>query len=492
MIVLGGVLAAISGTGPALRAMRVPPVESLRGGPGASFGALPRNPVWTGLGVGAFAAGALLALAPPVGGFPFLGYAAGVLFMAGFGLLSPRLAGWMIPVIRRGAVRALPAEGRLAVQTIESSLGRVAVAVMSLAIAVAMLISVAIMVASFRDTVTVWVDGTLEGDLYLRPGVPGGDGGRNRIDPAVLEALPGIPGVAALDRFRATGIDYRGFPAILASGEFETIAAHSRLLFIGDHAIGEIAGRLIGADRVVVSEPFAVRHGLDEGDTILLPTPGGRVPFQVEAVFYDYSSEGGMVVMDRSTWIERFRDTAVSNVAVYLEPDADPDRVRRAIAGAAPEAAVRIATNGELRGQVLRVFDQTFEVTYALEVIALAVAMLGIANTLAALILERRPELAMLRFIGASRGQIRRIVVVEAGVVGVLGSAIGLALGLVLSVLLIYVINFQSFGWTIQFALPVGFVLQSLALVLAATLAAGFYPASLALRIDPIRAIRAE
>ena len=141
---------------------------------------------------------------------------------------------------------------------------------------------------------------------------------------------------------------------------------------------------------------------------------------------------------------------------------------------------------------MLRVFDQTFEVTYALEAIALAVAMLGIANTLAALILERRPELAMLRFVGASRGQIRQIVVMEAGLIGVLGSAIGVALGLVLSLLLIYVINFQSFGWTIQFALPVGFVAQSLVVVLVATLAAGFYPASLALKIDPIRAIRAE
>jgi putative ABC transport system permease protein len=173
-------------------------------------------------------------------------------------------------------------------------------------------------------------------------------------------------------------------------------------------------------------------------------------------------------------------------------PGADAQAVRREIAENASGAGVRIATNGELREQVLRVFDQTFEVTYALEAIALAVAMLGITNTMAALILERRRELAMLRFVGAARRQIRRIVVIEAGLIGALGSAIGMALGLVLSLLLVYVINFQSFGWTIQFALPGEFILQSLAIVLAATLAAGFYPASLALRLDPIRAIRAE
>jgi putative ABC transport system permease protein len=492
MIVLGGLLAAVSGTGPTWRATRIPPVEALRAGSGGGFGEPSASPRWTVLGIAALVAGILLSFAPPVAGFPFLGYAAGVAFMIGFGLLSPRLARWMLPPLRRAIVQLLPAEGRLAAQTIEGSLGRIAVAVMSLAIAVAMLMSVAIMVESFRDTVLVWVDQTLEGDLYLRPAASGGDGGRNVMDPGVVDVLEGMSDVTAIDRFRATAIDYNGFTATLASGEFETIATHSRLLFLGERTIREVADQLIGQDRVVVSEPFAVRHSVAAGDTIMLPSPNGTVAFGVEAVFYDYSSEGGLVVMDRGTWARRFGDSAVNNVAVYLAPGADAQAVRREIAENASGAGVRIATNGELREQVLRVFDQTFEVTYALEAIALAVAMLGITNTMAALILERRRELAMLRFVGAARRQIRRIVVIEAGLIGALGSAIGMALGLVLSLLLVYVINFQSFGWTIQFALPGEFILQSLAIVLAATLAAGFYPASLALRLDPIRAIRAE
>ena len=118
--------------------------------------------------------------------------------------------------------------------------------------------------------------------------------------------------------------------------------------------------------------------------------------------------------------------------------------------------------------------------------------MLGIANTLAALIIERRPELSMLRFIGAARGQIRRVIVLEAGLIGLLGGTIGLALGVVLSLLLVYVINFQSFGWTIQFTMPIGFLAQSLVVVLLATVVAGLYPASMALKMDPIEGIRAE
>ena len=196
--------------------------------------------------------------------------------------------------------------------------------------------------------------------------------------------------------------------------------------------------------------------------------------------------------MDRSTYLDRFDDLAISNVAIYLEPTADADVVRAAIAERLDGAGARIATNGELRAQVLRLFDQTFEVTYALEVIALAVAVLGVANTLAALILERRQEMAMLRFIGASRTQIRRVIMMESGLIGLLGGVIGLVLGGILSLLLVYVINYQSFGWTIQFTLPAGFLVQSLVVVLVATVIAGLYPAAIALKMDPIEGIRAE
>ena len=491
MLLLGGVLAGVSGTGPALRATQVSPVEALRENVmGRASGRKLRFQV---AGGGAtILLGAILSFGPAIDGFPFLGYAAGVSFIAGFGLLSPLLVRGLLKLIRIPFIRLLPVEGRLAIQTIEGSLGRVVVAVMSLAIAVAMLISVAIMVASFRDTVIVWIDQTLKGDLYLRPASFGSNGGSNVLEGKTLEVLDTIPAIAAIDRFRAMVIDYDGFPAFLAAGEFRTVATHSSLLFMDGRTTPDVAAGLIGANRVVVSEPFAVRHSIGSGDTVRLPTPAGMEPFVVEAVFYDYSSEGGLIVMDRGTYLEKFKDPDVSNVAIYLQPGADPAATRARIAELLPDTELRIATNGELRAQVLRVFDQTFEITYALEVIAMAVAVLGIANTLAALVIERRPEIAMLRFVGAARTQIRRVVMLESGLIGMLGGAIGLALGILLSVLLIYVINYQSFGWTIQFTMPFGFLVQSLLFILISTIVAGLYPASLALRMDPIQGIRAE
>jgi putative ABC transport system permease protein len=490
MVLLGAGLAAVSGAGPAIRAARVSPVELMRGPVGTS------HPVaaWTAAGFLTLLPATLLSFAPPVSGFPFPGYAAGVLFILAFALLSPLMARTLVDNIAPVLRAAFPAEGRLAVETIRSRLPRVMVAVVSLAIAVAMLSSVAIMVASFRDTVVVWLDQTLRGDLYLRPAASGADGGRNTLAPEVIERLEELEGIAAIDRFRGVEIDYDGFPAIMASGEFDVLARYSGLRWVDtpDSEAEGVVRRVTDEGQVVVSEPFSVRHGVTRGDSVVLPAPGGPRTFVVAAVFYDYSTEGGLVVMDRSVWIDSFGDDAVSNVAVYLESGADAEAVRTAIAKEIGNMEARIATNGELRAQVFRVFDQTFEVTYALEAISLAVAVLGVATTLAALTLERRAELSMLRFIGASRRQIRAVIVMESGLIGLLGTLIGLMLGGILSMLLVYVINFQSFGWTIQFAVPGAFLLQAAVVVMTATLAAGFYPATLALRTSPIEGIRAE
>jgi putative ABC transport system permease protein len=228
------------------------------------------------------------------------------------------------------------------------------------------------------------------------------------------------------------------------------------------------------------------------GDRVSLPAADGEQSFEIEDVFYDYSNDRGLLVMDRRTYIRHFKDDSVSNAAIYLKPSIDPETARIAIVRTLPGTQLRIASNRELREQVLRVFDRTFQVTYALEAIAVIVAVLGIANLLAALILERRPEIAMLRFIGVSQPQVRRTILLESGMVGVIGLGLGFLLGMILSWLLIAVINKQSFGWTIQFALPAAFLGQALALVFAATLMAGLYPAVLASRTDPIKSVRGE
>jgi putative ABC transport system permease protein len=168
---------------------------------------------------------------------------------------------------------------------------------------------------------------------------------------------------------------------------------------------------------------------------------------------------------------------------VYLQPQVDVDATRRDLARAfGTERGVAIFTNGALRAEVLRIFDGTFAITWALEVVAIIVAVMGIIATLVTAIDERRRELAMLRLVGASRGQVQRMVVVEAALLGAIGQALGLVAGFGLSFVLIYVINVQSFGWSIQFHPPIVFLIQLTLVLIVATALAGLYPASRAAR----------
>jgi putative ABC transport system permease protein len=184
------------------------------------------------------------------------------------------------------------------------------------------------------------------------------------------------------------------------------------------------------------------------------------------------------MVMDRPVFVRYFGEMSPTGLAAYLKPGADPETVRAEILASLDQGhRVFIYTNRDLRAEVLRIFDSTFAITYALEVIAILVAMLGVAATLLTLVLERRRELTLLRLIGAARRQVQRVVVIEAALIGAASQAIGLIVGLALSMLLVYVINVQSFGWTIQFHLPIAFLIQASIVVIIATSVAGIYPA---------------
>jgi putative ABC transport system permease protein len=231
---------------------------------------------------------------------------------------------------------------------------------------------------------------------------------------------------------------------------------------------------------------------LRAGDQVTLPLAGARRSFRVEDVYYDYSTEAGYILLDRGTLLKYLPDPAPSNVAVYVTPGAVAEAVRAGIEQATAGRNVLIAANRNLREQAIRVFDRTFLATYALEAVSVLVAVIGIAGALLALVVDRRREFGVLRFLGASTGQIRKWILVEAGLIGLLASVAGLLLGLVLSFILIYVVNKQSFGWTIQFHWPVAVLVGSLTLVYLATLAAGLYPARIAARLNPIEVIHEE
>jgi putative ABC transport system permease protein len=241
-----------------------------------------------------------------------------------------------------------------------------------------------------------------------------------------------------------------------------------------------------------VSETFAERRGLREGDWLRLQAPEGPITLRIAGVYYDYTTEGGVVLLDRALFRKAWGDDWLTSLAVYLAPGADAERVRDALQERLPREDLLVLHNRALKRRILDIFDQTFAITYALELIALAVAALGILNTLIASVLERSREIGVLRSVGVSRARIVRMMLWEAGYLGGVANVLGSGAGLALSLVLIHVINKQSFGWTIQFSLPVRPLLEYALLTIGASLLAGLLPAWRASRIAVAEAVRYE
>jgi putative ABC transport system permease protein len=250
--------------------------------------------------------------------------------------------------------------------------------------------------------------------------------------------------------------------------------------------------QLVGADSVIVSEPFANKHGTKAGDTLHLNLGGKIGTFHVVDIYYDYSSERGVILMDRQTLFRYLPGTEPNNVAVYLKSGVSVDEGQRAVERVIAGRRIAVARNGTLREQAIKVFDRTFAITYVLEALAVFVAVTGVGSALLALVIDRRREFGLLRFLGAADSQIRRVILFEAGLLGVLANIAGVTLGLVLSLLLIHVINKQSFGWTIQFHWPVLVLLSGLSTVYIATILSALYPARIATHLIPIEVIHEE
>lgn len=475
---------------PALEASRVAPMAAMRGNDRleSRFRLKARYLI---LPAALFALAWWFARQPAVAGLPVFGYAAALAIVFGAACLVPAVLFALGRVADRPLFKLFKIEGRLANANLAGSIPRVSISVAALAVSLSMMVAVAVMIGSFRQTVIYWVEQTLKADLYMRPATRGNVATDAVFSPEVEKIVSAHTAVAAADRFRNFDIPYAGGLVTLGAGEFEKQLNHGRLIF---KAGGREAMRAaIGQNAVIVSESFALKHDKHVGDTITLTTPKGELPLRINAVYFDYSSDRGVIVMDRGTFTRYWPEPSATSLTIYLREGANADAVREDLLRQLGENhRVLIFTNASIRREVLRIFDSTFSITYALEVIAIFVAILGVATTLLTLILERKREIAMLRLVGADRRQVRKMVIIEAGLMGLVSQGIGLGVGLLLSLLLMYVINVQSFGWTIQFHLPVGFLIQSSILILVATTLSGIYPARRASRLHAAEQVGEE
>lgn len=487
-----GITAAVaSALAPAREASTVPPTDAMARGQREFTIRVERGrDAWIALALAL--TGALAARVPAVQGKPLFGYLSAILFIGACALAIPALVDACTSTASGALRRWMGVEAMLAARSLAGSLRRTSVLVGALATAIAMMTSVGIMVGSFRQTVITWLDQELPADLYLRPaGSPSADR-HPTIALDLADRIARLPGVESVSRFRAYEIEYQGLPVTLAGAEMSTRRPRAFSNFLSGRSPAAAINELRASDAAAVSEPFAYKHHMKAGDRVSLPLGGRLVSLRIVDVFYDYGNERGYILLDRSTMLRYLPDPAPSNLAIYLTTGADLEEVRDEITRAAAHNDVLIFSNRDIRREGVRIFDRTFAITYALEAVAVIVAVLGIAGALISIVIDRRREFGLLRIMGATTAQIRKLILVEAGLIGILSNIAGLLLGAVLSLVLIFVINKQSFGWTIQFHLPVMVLWSALGFVYLCTVLAGIYPARVAERLNPIEVVHEE
>jgi len=461
-----GVAAALAGGWlPARSAQRLAPAQALKGLDPQSDGF--ERP-W--LGPALLLAGALLAFAPPLFGLPLAAYVSvACLLLGGIACVPAAVA-----LLLRGVAPPQSALPLLALERARQQRHSATIAVSGVVASLALSVALTVMVASFRDSMTHWLATVLPAELYVRGAASMNAGDSVFLAPQFVQTVTKLPAVARAEAQRATQVQLapqRPAVALIA----RPLADPARSLPL----VGELRPVEPGRVPVFVSEAMVSLYGAAPGTTLMLPLPDGRVqPLQVRGVWRDYARQGGALLIDLADYRRLSGDERVNDLALWLAPGGDLAALQRAIAALAGDTAIEFAAAGEIRATSLRIFDRSFAVTYWLQAVAIAIGLFGIAASFSAQVLARRKEFGLLAHLGLTRRQIVTVVAAEGALWTAVGTLLGLALGLAVSVVLVKVVNPQSFHWTMDLALPVA----RLALLCGAVLAAGAATAWLAAR----------
>lgn len=479
---LAGVIAALAGgLLPAIEAARAPPARALKAGDEQAGYRRIQSP-WLGLLL--MSSGAAATQLPPVNGLPLFGYLAIALLLIGVIALMPWIAALVFAVLPlpRAASRAL------AVAQLRGAAAQTGVSLAAIVAAVGLMVSMAIMVASFRSSLDAWLHRMLPADVYLHAGNAGDTG---FLDAAAQESIARLPGLQRVEFLRVQ--------QILLDPALARVTLLARDL---TPARAEAVLPLVSAvvrpgpgdpPPVWITEPAADLLGLRPGSRVALPLAGRSLPFTVAGIWRDYARQNGALLIERALYVQLTGDRVATDAGLWLAPGMDVDRLSRALRDSVPNGKrIELSEPGEIRRLSLTIFDRAFAVTYALEACAILIGLFSLSGSVAALVLARRREFGMLRHIGMTRRQIAAMLGAEGLLSSGLGLAVGLALGWLISLILIHVVNRQSFHWSMELHVPwMGLALFSVVMLALATITAAVSGRQ-AMGGDVVRAVRED
>lgn len=503
---LGIAAALVGGWWPARVAQKLPPAQALKG-----LGAPPAGGTPHRFSLLLMAAGGLLALSPPVFGMALGAYlSVGLLLVGGISALPWLIALLYDRIAPHVARRLLPL---LAVERARRVRGSAAVAVSGVVASLSLAVALTVMVASFRDSVTHWLDVVLPADLYVRTANSTAASDTVFFSPAFARALAQLPGVARTSTLRVTPLllDANQPTVALVARDLQDPAASLPLvgsvlpvpaghvaIYVSEPMV-DLYGARPGSVFTLLSKPFsalaltgraqtAIDSGVSEaatpqeahseGQRSTQSDKRGGEPFFVAGVWRDYARQFGAIAMDRRDFEALTGDRRANDLALWLAPGANDAQLQQAVrelaqAQSGAGALIEFASSSQIRATSLRIFDRSFAVTYWLQAVAIAIGLFGVAASFSAQVLARRKEFGLLAHLGLTRRQILALVAGEGAAWTLAGALAGLGLGLAVSLVLVHVVNPQSFHWTMDLALPWGRLLALCgAVILAGTVTA--------------------
>ncbi|HEY2628537.1 MAG TPA: ABC transporter permease, partial [Usitatibacter sp.] len=426
------------------------------------------------------AAGVPLLWLPPIGDLPLGGYGAIVLWLAASVVAVGPACRWILShAAPQGPIASL------ALAQVRDLPGHLAASVAGIVVSASLCVAMAIMVSSFRVSVEDWLGGVVRADLYVQSGASGGDGYFSLEEQQAIASVAGVKSIEAL-RFERVASTTANAPAI-------TLVARP----VDEHVLAGFQAEppgmpARGAETFVwISEAARDLEGWRPGDRIELPIAGRMQPLRIAGTIRDFARTWGAMIIPIEDYRRITGDTRANDVAVFLATGTDPEAMQAAIRRSLPHAsALAFEDSRSLKRVSLEIFDRTFAVTYALEAIAVAIGLAGITSSFAALAWSRRREFGVLRFLGLKRGEILRLLALEGVVTGALGATIGLASGIAVSLVLVRVVNRQSFHWNLEVHWPIATLAILMAAIVALCAAGARASAALAVRDEAVHAVK--
>jgi putative ABC transport system permease protein len=422
----------------------------------------------------------------------FFFYGGYALLMAATLLLTPSLSLWLARWLRPSLKRLRPIEGALAADSLMQAPRRTSATVSALMLCLAMLIGLAGTSRASYGSIEEWISTTLNSDLFV-------SASENlvsrsyRFPPSMLTELQRIQGVEEVQPVRNTRISYRNTAVLLISVDITKVANRTRRRRIIAGTFDEMNRLATQGRGLIVSENLAQLKHLAMGSEVELAAPSATLRLPVVGIVRDFSDQQGTIFLDHSVYLRYWKDPTFDSFRVYLKPGTSPADVKsRILERFSQERRLFVFLNQELRSYILHLADQWFGMTYIQLVLALVVAVLGIANTLTVSIADRRRELGILRAVGGVRSLVRHAIWMEAIAIGLIGLILGLSLGSINLYYQLEMVRRDFTGMPLDYRFPWGVALALLPLVLAAAFASAVAPAESALRGPLVEALAYE